>query len=199
MAGLPMGVVAKINIQEIQFPYLLGGGVLGLLEVGIMVVVGFLLVRYNKPIGQHLSEDEEKIRAVVASAGKGIMTFNEYGTIETFNETAEAMFSCQAADVIGKPFNTLFILLEQDTCDPFLLTYRPAGVKRIGGSLKEFKAKRKDGTVFPLTLTLTEAPVGGHRLFTALLRNETEQKLAERRLAAQYAIARVLADCTTIQ
>ncbi len=37
------------------------------------------------------------------------------------------------------------------------------------------------------------------RLFTALLRDETEQKLAERRLAAQYAIARVLADCTTIQ
>ncbi len=127
------------------------------------------------------------------------MTFNEYGKIETFNEAAEAMFSWQASEVIGMPFRNLVISPEQDMWDIFVLSYRQSRVKRIGGFLKEFKGGRKDGTVFPLSLTLTEAPLVGHRLFTALLRNETEQKLAERRLAAQYAIARVLADCTTIQ
>jgi PAS domain S-box-containing protein len=197
--GLPMGVVAKVNIQEIQLPYLIVGGVTWLLEIGIMMLAGLMLVRPKNPTGQHLPEDEEKIRAVVASAGEGIVTFNEYGIIETFNEAAEVMFSCQASEVLGMPFRYLFVSSEQEACDPFLLTYRPAGVKRIDGLLKEFNAQRKDGTVFPLTMTLTEAPVEGHRLFTALLRNETEQKLAECRLAAQYAIARVLADCTTIE
>jgi PAS domain S-box-containing protein len=197
--GLPMGVVAKVNIQEIQLPYLIVGGVTWLLEIGIMMLAGLMLVRPKNPTGQHLPEDEEKIWAVVASAGEGIVTFNEYGIIETFNEAAEVMFSCQASEVLGMPFRYLFVSSEQEACDPFLLTYRPAGVKRIDGLLKEFNAQRKDGTVFPLTMTLTEAPVEGHRLFTALLRNETEQKLAECRLAAQYAIARVLADCTTIE
>jgi PAS domain S-box-containing protein len=199
LPGLPLGVVAKINIQEIQYPYLKGGVLTWFLEIGIMVLTSFMLVRWKKFPGQYLLEDEEKIRAVVACAGEGIMTFNEYGTIESFNEAAEAMFSCQASEVIGTPFGNLLISSERDECDLFLMTYRPAGVKRIGGSLKEFTAQREDGTVFPLTVTLTEAPLWGHRLFTALLRNETEQKLAERRLAAQYAIARVLADCTTIQ
>ena len=199
LAGLPMGVLAKINIQEIQFPYLLVGGFTALLEVGIMVVVGLILVRGKNAARQDLPEDREKIRAVVASAGEGIVTFNEYGEIETFNEAAEAMFSWQASEVIGMPFRNLVISPEQDMWDIFVLSYRQSRVKRIGGLLKEFKARRKDGIVFPLSLTLTEAPLVGHRLFTAFLRNETEQKLAERRLAAQYAIARVLADCTTIQ
>jgi len=199
LLGLPMGVVAKVNIQEIQFPYLIVGGITWLLEAGIMVLAGFMLIRCKNPREQQFPEDEEKIRAVVASVGEGIVTFDEYGMIETFNEAAEEMFSCQASEVIGTPFRDLFISSERDACDPFLLTYRPSGVKRFGGSLQEFYAQRKDGTVFPMTVTLTEAPLGKHRLFTALLRNETERKLAERRLAAQYAIARVLADCTTIQ
>jgi PAS domain S-box-containing protein len=200
LLDLPMvGVVAKVNIQEIQFPYLLAGGGLWLVEIGIMVLTGLMIVRSKNFSGQDLPQDEAKLRAVIACAGEGIVTFDEYGTIETFNETAEAMFSWQASEVIGMPFRSLFISSEHDACDLFLLTYQPSGKKRIGGLLKEFYAKRKDGTVFPLTLTLTEAPIWGHRLFTALLRNVTEQKLAERRLAAQYAVARVLADCTTIQ
>ncbi|MEO8325606.1 MAG: hypothetical protein ABI618_07135 [Nitrospirota bacterium] len=56
-----MGVLAKINIQEIQSPYLLVGGFTALLEVGIMVVVGFILVRGNNAPRQHLPEDREKI------------------------------------------------------------------------------------------------------------------------------------------
>ena len=200
LLGLPMvGVVAKVNIHEIQFPYLMAGGGICLLEIGIMVLTGVMIVRHRNFTEQDLPQDDVKLRAVIDCAGEGIVTFDEYGTIETFNEKAEAMFSWQASEVIGMPFRSLFISSEQDACDQFLLTYRPLGVKRIGGMLKEFNAKRKDGTVFPLTLTLTEAPLWGHRLFTALLRNVTEQKLAERRLAAQYAVARVLADCTTIQ
>ena len=199
LVGFPMGVVASVNIQEIQLPYLILVAVAWLLVVGIMVLAGVMLLRCKKSGEPHKPEDDEKIRAVVASVGEGIVTFDEYGIIESFNEAAEEMFSCQASEVIGKPFRNLIISSEQDSCDPFLLTYRPSGVKRIGGLLKEIHAQRKDGTVFPLTVTLTEAPLGEHRLFTALLRNETERKLAERRLAAQYAIARVLADCTTIQ
>ncbi len=199
LAGFPLGVIAKINIQEIQFPYFLVGGAIGLLEVGIMVVVGFILVRGNNATRQHVPEDRENIRTVVASAGEGIVTFNDCGKIETFNEAAEAMFSWQASEVIGMPFRNLIISPEQDVWDIFVLSYRQSRVKRIGGLQKDFNARRKDGTIFPLSLTLTEVPLAGQRLFTALLRNETEQKLAERRLAAQYAIARVLADCTTIQ
>lgn len=199
LEGLPLGVIAKINIQEIQFLYVLGGGAIALLELGIIMVVGLILVQGKKGSRQHSAKDREKIRGFVASGGEGIVTFNEYGKIKTFNETAEAMFSCQASEVIGRPFRNLVVPPEQDVWDLFVLSYGQSRIQRMGGVLKEFKAQKKDGTVFPLSLTLSESLLADQRMFTAFLRDETEQKLAERRLAAQYAIARVLADCTTIQ
>ena len=199
LAGLPLGVIAKINIQEIQSLYFLGGGAIGLLDLGIMMAVGFILAQGKSGRRQHSPKDRQKLPAVVASEGEGIVTFNEDGKIETFNEAAEAMFSWQASEVIGRPFRNLVNFSEQDGWDLFVLSYRQSGVKHVGALLKEFKAQKKDGTVFPLSLALTESPRADQRLFTALLRDETEQKLAERRLAAQYAIARVLAECTTIQ
>ena len=109
------------------------------------------------------------------------------------------MFLYDMNEIIGQPFQSLLVSSDQDTCDTFLLTYRSQGSIRMSGVVKEFQAQRKDGTVFPLTLTLTEAPIWGHRLFTVLLRDITEQKMAERRLAAQYAVAQVLAECCSIQ
>ncbi len=64
-----------------------------------------------------MPEEQEKNRGVVESAGEGIVTFNEYGKIESFNEAAETMFSWQASEVIGMPFRNLVISPEQDVWD----------------------------------------------------------------------------------
>jgi PAS domain S-box-containing protein len=197
LVGVPIGVAATIDLQEIQLPYLQSG--IGILEL-LAMLLGGMFIFYRKDSGpQNIQDNEATIRAIVASAGEGIVTFNEYAEIETFNETAESMFLYQMNEIIGKPFLTLLVSSDQNTCDTFLLTYRSQGTTRMSGVVKEFQGQRKDGTVFPLTLTLTEAPIWGHRLFTVLLRDITEQKMAERRLAAQYAVAQVLAECTTIQ
>lgn len=110
----------------------------------------------------------EAIRAIVASAGEDIVTFNEYSKIETCNETAEFMFLYPMDEIIGQPFQSLLVPSDQNTCDTFLLTYRSQGATRMPGVVKEFHAQRKDGTVFPLTVTLTKAPLWGHRLSTVL-------------------------------
>ncbi|MEX0829754.1 MAG: PAS domain S-box protein [Nitrospirales bacterium] len=198
MLGTSIGVAATIDLHKIQLPYLLSGFGIGIMEL-LAMVLGGMFIFYRKNSVPPCPQDEATIRAIIASAGEGIVTFNEYSKIETFNETAESMFLYRMEEIIGKPFQTLFVSSAQNTCDTFLLTYRSQGTTRISGVVKEFQAQRKDGTVFPLTLTLTEAPIWGHRLFTVLLRDITEQKMAERRLAAQYAVAQVLAECTSIQ
>ncbi len=192
-------VAARIDLQEIQQPYLQGGIVLCLLELAVMFLSGIFIVSEKNSRDPATQENEEKNRVIVASAGEGIVTFNESSIIETFNETAEAMFLYAMKEIIGEPFQTLLASSDQTACDTFLLTYRLQGATRMSGVVKELQGKRKDGTVFPLMVTLTEAPFWGHRLFTVLLRDMTEQKMAERRLAAQYAVAQVLAECATIQ
>ena len=199
LVGKSIGVAAMIDLQELQLPYLQSGVGIGIMEL-LAMLLGGMFIFYRKDSGpQKIQDNEATIRAIVASAGEGIVTFNEYAIIETFNETAESMFLYRMEEIIGKPFQSLFVSSDHNTCDTFLLTYRSQGATRMSGVVKEFQAQRKDGTVFPLTLTLTEAPIWGHHLFTVLLRDITEQKMAERRLAAQYAVAQVLAECTTIQ
>ena len=197
--GTSLGVVVRLDLREIQMPYLQAGLGIGLLELVVMWLGGFFVFYAKNTEPKKFSDEEATIRAIVASAGEGIVTFNEYSKIETFNETAESMFLYQMDEIIGKPFQTLLVSSDQNACDTFLLTYPLQGVTQMSGVVKEFHAQRKDGTVFPLALTLTEAPIWGHRLFTVLLRDITEQKMAERRLAAQYAVAQVLAECATIQ
>ena len=193
------GVAATVELKEIQLPYLQSGVGIGLLEV-LAVLLGGMFIFYRKDSRtQYTKDSEATIRAIVASAGEGIVTFDEYSTIKTFNETAEAMFLYPMNEMIGLPFRYLFAPGDQEACDTFFLTYRPQGVTGMPGVVREFQAQRKDGTIFPLMLTLTEAPLWGHRLFTVLLRDITEQKMAERRLTAQYAVAQVLAECATIQ
>ena len=143
LAGLPLGVIAKINIQEIQSLYFLGGGAIGLLDLGIMMAVGFILAQGKSGRRQHSPKDRQKLPAVVASEGEGIVTFNEDGKIETFNEAAEAMFSWQASEVIGRPFRNLVVSAEQDGWDQFVLSYRQSRVKHVGALVKEFKAQKK--------------------------------------------------------
>ncbi len=197
--GTSFGVAATVDLREIRLPYLQAGVGIELMEL-LALLIGGIFISYRVDFGSQIILDNEATsRAIVASAGEGIVTFNEYSIIETFNETAESMFLYQKDEIIGKPFQALLVLSAQNSCDTFLLTYRSQGATRMSGVVKEFQAQRKDGTVFPLTLTMTEAPIWGHRLFTVLLRDITEQKMAERRLAAQYAVAQVLAECLTIQ
>ena len=199
LLGTSFGVTATLDLQEIQLPYLQSGVGIGLLEL-LAMLLGSIFIFYRKDSRPHNIQDSEATsRAIIASAGEGIVTFNEYSRIETFNEAAESMFLYQKDEIIGQFFQTLLVSSEQNSCDTFLLTYRSLGTTQMSAVVKEFQAQRKDGTVFPLSLTLTEAPLWGHRLFTVLLRDMTEQKMAERRLAAQYAVARVLAECSTIQ
>ena len=197
-AGRDFGVAATVDLQEIRLPYLQAAVGLGFMEFLAMLLSGMLTFYRKGSDPPNTQENEATSRAILASAGEGIVTFNEYSQIETFNEAAESMFFYLKDEIIGQSFQTLFVSSDHNPCDTFLLTYRAQGTTQMSAVVKEFQAQRKDGTVFPLTLTLTEAPIWGHRLFTVLLRDMTEQKMAERRLAAQYAVAQVLAECMTI-
>ncbi len=199
LTGTLHGVAAMIDLEEIQLPYWQVGIGIGLMELLTFALGGLLIISRKHSGPQSIQDNEAIVRAIVASAGEGIITFNEFSKIETFNETAESMFLYSKEEILGKPFQELLVASDQKACDTFLLTYRSQGSNRMSGMVKEYQAQRKDGTIFPMTLTITEAPIWGHRLFTVLLRDITEQKMAERRLATQYAVAQVLAECATIQ
>lgn len=197
--GTPYWVLAVQDLREVQLPFI-KAGLIACLFQGAILTLGFFILKDSKASTEkEIQHREAKIRAVVASAGEGIITFGEYGLIESFNETAEKMFGYSEKDVVGKPFDMLLISDDLENWDAFLKTYRPTGVERIPGLQTELNGKRRDGTQFVMVITLTEAPIWGHRFFTSLVQDISQRKLVEHRLTAQYAVAQVLANCTSIQ
>lgn len=123
-----------------------------------------------------LRESEARLRAVFATAVEGILTIDERGNIDTVNPAAERMFGWTAAMLIGRNISVLMPEPYRGQHDGYLANYLSTGHRRVIGIGREVFGQRKDGTLFPIDLSVGEFTVGGRRLFTGIIRDITERR-----------------------
>jgi two-component system cell cycle sensor histidine kinase/response regulator CckA len=145
-----------------------------------------------------LRSSEARARAIVDAAADGIITIDGRGIIRSLNPAAEQLFGYAASEVVGREISILMPAPWRDKHDDFFVTYLGSGRRDVVVSGREVIGRRKDGSRFPADMAVSEMHLGTLRLFTGIVRDVTERKLAERRLAAQYAVTRVLAESTTL-
>jgi two-component system sensor kinase FixL len=138
-----------------------------------------------------LRASEARWRSIVESAVDGIVVIDSRGCIESFNPAAERLFGYAEADVIGQNVNILMPAPDCDEHDAYLSRYLRTGERRVIGIGREVTAKRRDGTVFPVRLSVGEMSVEGDRKFTGILQDLTERIGIEKRLREQTALARL--------
>ncbi|MCX8089641.1 MAG: PAS domain S-box protein [Verrucomicrobiae bacterium] len=129
-----------------------------------------------------LRESEARLRAILQTAVEGIVTIDERGIIESFNPAAEKIFGYRAEEVVGKSVN---LLMPEPHChehDRYIQNYLRTGQARIIGIGREVQGRRKDGTVFPMDLAVSEVRLDNRRLFTGFIRDITERKRLEREI-----------------
>ncbi len=127
-----------------------------------------------------LSESEARHRAILEAAIDGIISIDEFGTIQAFNPAAERLFGYDQREVIGKNVSSLMPAPERDEHDAHLGAYRASGRSRPDVMGRERLGLRKSGEVFPLEIAVSEIRHGGRRLFTGIVRDLTERKKVER-------------------
>jgi PAS domain S-box-containing protein len=152
----------------------------------------------KKQAEEALRETAGRLQAVVDTAVDGIITIAEDGMIETFNSAAERIFGHTSAEAVGRNVNLLMPEPYHAQHDSYLSNYLRTGERKIIGIGREVKGLRKDGTIFPLELAVSETRLGDRRIFTGLIRDITNRKQAESRLAAEHAVTRVLAESRTV-
>lgn len=108
-----------------------------------------------------LDEQRARLAAIVETAVDAIITIDERGTIDSFNPAAERLFGYAPADVLGKNVSQLMPSPYHEQHDGYLAHYLTTGEKRVIGMGREVVAQRKDGTTFPIELSVSEMQVIG--------------------------------------
>ena len=128
-----------------------------------------------------LATSDVRLRALLEAAVDGIISIDKRGVIQTMNPAAERLFGYAAREVIGQNVNILMPPPYREEHDGYLARYLATGEKRIIGIGREVVGLRKDGTTFPMNLSVAESCLGDWRGFVGIIRDITEPKRAEER------------------
>jgi PAS domain S-box-containing protein len=131
-------------------------------------------------IEQALRESKERLAGIVSTAIDAIITVDEDQRIVLFNEAAERMFGCTAAEATGETIERFipecFRRAYPDNIGRFRET---GGASRATARLSSLTALRSDGTEFPIEAAISKIEIGGLKLYTVIHRDITERKQAE--------------------
>lgn len=159
-------------------------------EIGVLSRAFQNMIEQVQERGQAVVQQEARIRAILDTAADGIMTVNEQGEIEGFNQAAERLFGYSAEEVIGRKFTMLYPEKEAAEFSRYLSNYIETGEAKMIGKTTETIARRKDGTDFPIELAMSEVVLRDRTIFTTILRDVTERKNSEAELSQLTAVLR---------
>jgi len=129
-----------------------------------------------------LAESAGRLRAILNTAVEGIVTIDHRGRIESANPAAERIFGYSAAELTGKNVSLLMPPPHRAAHDGYLASYLRTGRARIIGTGREVSGRRKDGSVFPMDLSVSEVKLRDRVLFTGFIRDITARKESEKAL-----------------
>ena len=151
---------------------------------GLEVNLFCQMVTNMKQIKGELEKSQNQLQAIIHNAMDGIITINEAGEIQGFNPAAEQIFGYSQQDVLGHNLNMLMPEPTRSEHDSYISRYIQTGeAKIIGAYGREVTAVRRNGEQFPMELSASEMVLGGLRYFIGIIRDITERKQAEEKIA----------------
>lgn len=134
---------------------------------------------------KNFSDAALKLDAVFKTASDGIILINENGIVEMANDAASQIFGYTPKEMIGWNVSILMNKKDAERHNQYLTNYLTTGEKKIIGIGREVVGKKKDGTLFPLRLSVSEVRIGDKSIFTGILHDLTEEKKAEKALQTE--------------
>ncbi len=139
-------------------------------------------INENKASEMALRESEGKFRSLAESANDAIISSDSRGQVIFFNPAAEKAFGYSRGEILGRPIHYLMSESSWKANFPLIQNYLASGKATLPGRFLEMTAKRKGGREFPATVSYFSWKTDAGLFFTAIVRDITEQKEAERAL-----------------
>lgn len=125
-----------------------------------------------------LTESRERLASIFNTVADAIITIDQHGVIQSINPAAERMFGYGPGELIGKDVKVLMPPPYRDEHDGYISRYVRTGEKHVIGTSRETVAQRKDGSIFPVELAISE--IGHLKLFTGVHHDLTQRKQLQR-------------------
>ena len=139
-------------------------------------------MQQQRPSSAEFASESTLLRSILDTAPDAMIVIDEHGVIQFFSSAAERQFGYTADEVRGQNVRLLMPAPYREQHDGYLERYLRTGERRIIGIGRVIVGRRKDGSTFPMELSVGEASQNGRRLFTGFVRDLTERQQAERRL-----------------
>ena len=123
--------------------------------------------------------NELRWQAILDTARDPIICIDGGGCITLFNRAAEQIFGYTAAEALTHNVRILMPPPYRDEHDGYLATYQSTGEPRAIGRIREVLAQRKNGEIFPIELSVSEARVGEQVVYSAIIRDMSERRAME--------------------
>ena len=121
-------------------------------------------------------------RTLIATAVDGIIVIDERGIISIYNDACERLFGYRRDEVFGKNVKMLMPSPYEEEHDGYLEHYSKTGEMRIIGIGREVVGRRKDGTAFPMYLSVGEGILDRQKIYVGIIHDLTSRHVTTRRM-----------------
>jgi sigma-B regulation protein RsbU (phosphoserine phosphatase) len=125
---------------------------------------------------------ESNFRAILDTITDGVIVIDEGGIIQLINPAAERLFGYRRDQMVGQNVKMLMPSPDREHHDEYLDNYRLTHIRKIIGIGREVTGQRRDGSTFPMYLSIGELLQGDRRLFVGVTRDLTARRQAEDKL-----------------
>lgn len=129
-----------------------------------------------------LRNSEAHLRSILSTVPDAMIVIDERGHMVSFSTAAERLFGYSQAEVLGSNVSMLMPSPYRERHDGYLERYMTTGERRIIGIGRVVFAMRRDGSTFPMELSVGESTGEGQRLFTGFIRDLTDRRRTEEKL-----------------
>ncbi len=146
---------------------------------------------YKHQAEMRLRDAAQLNQTILDNLVDGVITIDEHGIMDSFNQAACILFGYTPDQVLGKNVSMLMAEPHHSHHDGYLKHYRQTGEARIIGLPRELEARRKDGSIFPMSLSVSRATRAGQTIFIGSIRDLSQHRRDEneiRRLAYHDAL-----------
>ncbi len=157
--------------------------------VGLVVV--FRDVTARKRVRQDLERSASWLRNLIATTQDAVLSIDRRGCVVLFNPAAERIFGYAAAEVIGRKVDELMAEPYASEHDEYIARYERTGEARAIGRIRTVTAKRKNGEVFPIELSVTEIEVDQEVHYAAFIRDISEKAKLQEQLVERERLATI--------